>query len=106
MRRLARTQERHQRDLKLLSEAFAVFVHIWFAQAPQIPESEKSAAKRTAHSRYVQFVEFVGSQFAAGARLVGDVIKEEIAVAARAIFRRPQRGARARASSTRPSSPR
>lgn len=28
----------------------------------------------------MQFVQFVGSQFEAGARLVGDVIKEEIAV--------------------------
>ncbi len=76
--RVARTQERHHRDLELLSEAFAVFVQIWFAHTPRIPDSEKSAAKHTAHSRYEQFIQFVGSQFGAGARLVRDVIKESI----------------------------
>ena len=39
--RLGRALARNHRDVELLSEAFAVFVRVWFAHTPVIPESGK-----------------------------------------------------------------
>ena len=77
--RLGRAGARLHRDVELLSEAFAVFVRLWFAHTPTIPEHGKAAARSTAESRYRQFVEHVGEQFSGGRRFLDDLPREVVA---------------------------
>src|ERR1700677_4135382 len=44
--RLGRALQRSQRDLDLLSEAFGVFVQLWFAHPPSVDEGENKAPPR------------------------------------------------------------
>jgi hypothetical protein len=77
--RLGRAVARSQRDLELLSEAFAVFIRLWFAHTPSLPEDGKRAARMTAESRYKQFVEHVAEQFSGGRRFLDDLPHESVA---------------------------
>ncbi len=77
--RLGRANARLHRDVELLSEAFAVFVRLWFAHTPTIPADGKAAARSTAESRYRTFVEHVGQQFSDGRRFLDDLPRETIA---------------------------
>jgi len=76
--RLGRAMARNQRDVELLSEAFAVFVRVWFAHTPSIPEDGKKSARASAESRYRQFVEHVAEQFSGGRRFVDDLPRESV----------------------------
>jgi hypothetical protein len=76
--RLGRALDRDHRDLELLSEAFAVFVRLWFAHTPTVPEDGKKLARTTAESRYRQFVEHVIEQFSGGRRFLDDLPRESI----------------------------
>lgn len=78
MDRLGRAVARQQRDLELLSEAFGVFVRLWFAHTPTIPEDGKKSARANAESRYAQFVEHVTEQFSGGHRFLDDLPREPI----------------------------
>src|SRR5262249_22975035 len=80
--RLGRAQERLQRDLDLMMETFAIFVKLWFAHTPAIAQDSKRAAQSSAETRYGQFIDYVGHQFAAGHRFVQDFPQEPIAGAA------------------------
>lgn len=62
-----------QRDFDLLSQAFGVFVQVWFAHTPQIPEVGRSAAEQTALKRYRRFVEHVVRQLEDGARFAREL---------------------------------
>jgi hypothetical protein len=42
--RLGRGAARAQRDIELLSEAFAVFTKLWFAHTPPVPDDMKVLA--------------------------------------------------------------
>jgi hypothetical protein len=77
--RLGRACERIHRDVALSSEAFAVFIRLWFAHTPTLPEDAKPAARSTAESRYRQFVEHVVQQFSGGRRFLDDLPHETIA---------------------------
>lgn len=77
--RLGRAGARLHRDVELLSEAFAVFVRLWFAHTPTIPEDGKAAARSTAESRYRLFVEHVGQQFSGARRFLDDLPRESVA---------------------------
>jgi hypothetical protein len=77
--RLGRAAARSQRDLELLSEAFAVFIRLWFAHTPNIPEDAKRGARMNAESRYQQFVQHVAEQFSGGRRFLDDLPHEPIA---------------------------
>jgi hypothetical protein len=77
--RLGRAAARTQRDLELLSQAFGVFVRIWFAHTDPIAEDGKRAARLNAESRFLQFVEHVGKQFSGGRRFLDDLPHELIA---------------------------
>ena len=76
--RLGRAVARSQRDLEFLSEAFAVFLRVWFAHTPNIPEDSKKAARANAEGRYKQFVEHVAEQFSGGHRFLDDLPYETI----------------------------
>jgi len=71
--RLSRTLNKLSRDQDLLNESFAVFVQLWFAHTPRLPESERDGAQRYAASRFAQFVEHVAGQFAEGHRFAEDL---------------------------------
>ena len=58
------------RDLELLSEAFAMFVRMWFAHAPRIREEAKREARDLAENRYKQFVQHVAQEFSGGRRFL------------------------------------
>jgi hypothetical protein len=77
--RLGRALERVHRDLELLCEGFAVFVRLWFAHTPSIPEDGKRAARASAESRYKLFVEHVAEQYSGGRRFLDDLPREQIA---------------------------
>jgi hypothetical protein len=77
--RLGRAFELFHRDLQLLAEGFAVYVRLWLAHTPLIPEDGRRAARASAESRYKQFVEHVVQQFSGGERFINDVPREGIA---------------------------
>ena len=76
--RLGRALAGNQRDVELLSEAFAVFVRLWFAHTPNIPEESKGSARASAESRYRRFAEHVAEQFSGGRRFLDDLPRESI----------------------------
>ena len=76
--RLGRAVARNHRDVELLSEAFAVFVRLWFAHTPAIPEAAKGSVRASAESRYRRFVEHVAEQFSGGQRFLDDLPHEAI----------------------------
>jgi hypothetical protein len=79
LNRLGRAWDRTQRDLELHMEAFAIYVKLWFAHTPQVPEDAKDYARRTAESRFAQFQEYVVEQFQGGRRFVDDLPREVLA---------------------------
>jgi hypothetical protein len=77
--RIGRAIERGHRDHAFHSEAFAVFVRLWLAHTPSLPEDAKRAARMNAESRYKQFVEHVVEQFSGSRRFLDDLPKEPVA---------------------------
>jgi hypothetical protein len=77
--RLAWAWERTQRDLELFMEGFAIYVKLWFAHTPHIPDNAKDFARREAESRFAEFQEYLVEQFQGGRRFVDDLPREIIA---------------------------
>lgn len=77
--RLGRAGARTQRDLELLSEAFSIWLRLWFAHTPSIPQDAKASARMTAESRYRQFIDHLAEQFAGGKRFLDDLPRERLA---------------------------
>jgi hypothetical protein len=88
--RLGRELGRVQRDVEILSEAFGIWVKLWFAHTPSVAEDARRAARASAEARYAQYVQHVTEQYARGSRFVDDLPREplgdeeELAAAARA----------------------
>jgi|CZKU01.1.fsa_nt_gi hypothetical protein len=76
---LRRACDHTQRDLEIHMEAFAIYVKLWFAYTPHIPDNAKDSARRTAESRFAQYQEYVIEQFQGGRRFVDDLPREVIA---------------------------
>ena len=74
--RSKRASARTYRELELLSEAFGVFMRMWFAPTPNLAEDVKRDARETAHSRYRQFCEHISQQFQGGRRFLHDFPQE------------------------------
>jgi hypothetical protein len=77
--RLGRAQDRTQRDQEIMSLAFGTFLQIWFAHTPSLPPDARDAARRTAASRYKQFLEHTAEQFSHGHRFLDDLPKDTFA---------------------------
>jgi len=77
--RLGRADARAHRDLELLSEAFAVWVRLWFAHTPSVSDDAEESARRTAERRFAQFVEHVVERFTGGHRFLDDLPREVLA---------------------------
>jgi hypothetical protein len=76
LERIERNQERHWRDLDLFAEAFAVFVQIWFAHTPRLPESDRPLAQDSALRRFREYAEHVGDKMADGERFLAVLARE------------------------------
>jgi hypothetical protein len=76
---LGRADARAHRDLQLLSEAFAVWVKLWFAHTPCVSDYAKESERRTVESRFAQFIEHVVERFTGGHRFVDDLPREVLA---------------------------
>ncbi|HEV3194379.1 MAG TPA: hypothetical protein VGY54_27970 [Polyangiaceae bacterium] len=74
--RLGRTDARAHRDLELLSEAFAVWVKVWFAHTPCVSDDAQESARRTVEGRFARFIEHVVEQFTGGHRFLDDLPRE------------------------------
>ena len=79
LNKLGRAWNRTQRDLEIHMEAFAIYVKLWFAHTPHIPDNAKDFARREAESRFAQFQEYLVEQFQGGRRFVDDLPREVIA---------------------------
>lgn len=77
--RLGRADDRMQREVELLSAAFAVFVRLWFAHHPSLREDKKPAAREDAESRYQQFRDYVAQEFTGDVRFLDDLPREALA---------------------------
>jgi hypothetical protein len=77
--RLGRAEARTQRDLEVLSQAFGVFVRLWLAHTPTVPEESKPGARLNAENRYGRFTQHVADQFSAGRRFLDDLPREVVA---------------------------
>jgi hypothetical protein len=61
---------RHHRDDEFHAEAFAVFVRLWLAYMPTIPEDRKAAARMNSESQFKKFAERVAQHFDRGERFL------------------------------------
>ena len=75
--RLGRAAGRQQRDLEVLSEAFALFVRFWAAYLPDLSEVDTEAAKRRGVKYYEGFLAHLSERLASSSRLVKSVVPEE-----------------------------
>ena len=75
--RLGRASAQHQRDLEILSEAFAVFFQLWAMYVPNYSKAESDAASRRAGQLFDQYIGIVSRQLAAGPRFASRVAKED-----------------------------
>lgn len=76
--RISRSMDRARRDQDIVAETLAVFVQVWLGYAPRLDGPERDAARRSGNARYQQFLEEVARRFAAGSRLVDDIVKDRI----------------------------
>jgi hypothetical protein len=70
---------RHHRDDEFHAEAFAVFVQVWYAHMPKIPQDRKAVARLLGKSEFKDFAEHVAEHFAQGERFL-DMMPAEPAV--------------------------
>lgn len=57
MDRLGRDLAAVERDVDVLSHAFGLFLQMWFAHTPSIPDEMKRTAEQTARDRYERFLD-------------------------------------------------
>lgn len=82
-RRLGRIEKaiaRHHRDDEFHAEAFAVFVQVWYAHMPSIPEDRKAAALAQAERQFKHYTEHVARHFARGERFLDTMPTEQSTV--------------------------
>jgi hypothetical protein len=80
--RLGLGSKRHQHDLAVLSESFAVFVRTWFAFLPPIADADRPGLERIGTRRFQDFVRLVSDQLDSGPGLVAEVTTRPTAGAA------------------------
>jgi len=74
--RQGRHLDRLERDVAVLSEAFGVFVQLWFAHTPRLGDMERKSAEKEAWDRYSQFVDYVSNQITGGHRFINDLVQD------------------------------
>ena len=77
--RIVRALQIRQRDGDVMMEALTMFVKIWFAHTPSLPESQKDAARAQAASRYQSYCEAVARNLSKGHPFLHDLPHEVVA---------------------------
>ena len=72
--RLTRQYSQLDRNLTILTETLALFIHYQLAVAPPIPVDDEAAVKAQGRERFEQFVARLGRRLAENKSLVRDVI--------------------------------
>ena len=75
--RLSRAVGRVHRDVTVLADALAVYVQVWLAHTPRIPDGERARAERVALARFAQFTEHVAARVASGKSVMADLAREK-----------------------------
>jgi hypothetical protein len=68
--RVSRGLEHVDRDVELLSETFAIFVRVWYAHNPSVPDEAKQAARAVGDSRFERFIRHAAEQWNSGHRFI------------------------------------
>lgn len=82
IRRLDRNQRsltRLDRDFSMFSEAFGVFMRIYFAHTPGVADDEKDSARDYSMKQYNGFVDHVARLLSKGHRFIDDLVQDPIA---------------------------
>ena len=77
--RQSRALERLERDVDLQSQAFGLFLRIWFAHTPRIPRDARGAAQASGEGRYRTFLDRLAELMGRGRRFVDDLPQERVA---------------------------
>jgi hypothetical protein len=71
LHRVNRQIKRVSRESDTLSEAFALFVQVWFAHTPRLAEAEMAAAEHSALQRFREYAERVAERLTGGSAADG-----------------------------------
>jgi hypothetical protein len=71
--RLTRASSRHQRDLELLIEMFALYLRAWYAHSPEFSEEEKAVRLRLGQAKYQRFLDLVAERLGRGVSVANDL---------------------------------
>lgn len=76
MDRLGRQIETLDEDLAILGETISLFVHIWLASTPPLPESAQAAARAKGAERFEGFMQTLGRRLATGDRFLKELSRD------------------------------
>lgn len=76
MDRLGRQIEMLDEDLAILGETVSLFVHIWLASTPPLPESAQAAARAKGAERFEGFMQTLGRRLATGDRFLKELSRD------------------------------
>lgn len=76
--RLARVTAQHQRELEVLSEAFAIFVQRWVGTLPELTAAERETMDRLSTKRYQTFLDFLAHRLAGSSRHLTDAVRAAV----------------------------
>lgn len=82
LRRLDRQQRaigRLARDVNAVTEMLGVFIQLWMAHTPEIPEGQKAAAQQSGLARFHKFLDHVGEGLGQGHRFADDILPDDLA---------------------------
>jgi hypothetical protein len=77
--RMNRAIGRLERDLNVSSEFNAVFMQLWLAHTPELPNEHKEGANRKAMARYHAVVNHVVKALGGGKKCYDDFVQERLA---------------------------
>jgi len=63
-------------DLAVLGETVSLFVNIWLASTPPLPESAQAAARAKGAERFARFLQTLGRRLATGDRFLKEVSRD------------------------------
>ena len=74
--RLGRQIDTLHEDLAILGETVSLFVHIWLASTPPLPESAQAAARAKGAERFEGFMQTLGRRLATGDRFLKELSRD------------------------------
>ncbi|CAN5122774.1 CopG family transcriptional regulator [soil metagenome] len=75
--RMSREQQRIARDVNIVIEGLALFVHYYVSVNAQLPAADH-VARAVGRARFAEFVEVLGKQLASGKRTFGTIDTEDL----------------------------